>query len=312
MSDDYRATPALSQSGVKDMLVSPLYFWHRNVRQDRVEGPPTPAMTLGTAIHMAILEPSKFPEKYMLYPLKEGALDTVSDMKEWLSSNGFPPPAPKLLKDGVAALCAATDPAVRIYDREVEAAKASGKELLSKDFWERVKGCYDAAFAEPAIRQLLANGEAEVRLDGKDSETGCPLKGRLDWLRGDGVIVDLKTFSRRSSKSVDQTIIDAIKFEKYPIQTWFYENLRRQQPGAPKPKNYVNIFVESEPPHEIRLRSLKQCEFGNQVNAFWSSAEIDCRRAMRMYVAYRDRFSLEPWRENQKIEPVTDEEITRF
>lgn len=62
---DYYSRPELSQSQLKDFLVSPAYY------QLRKSNPiaPTDAMELGTAIHCAVLEPSEFNKRYGIAPV---------------------------------------------------------------------------------------------------------------------------------------------------------------------------------------------------------------------------------------------------
>lgn len=59
---DYFSRPELSQSQLKDFMVSPAYYKLRR-EKPRVE---TEAMAIGTAVHAAVLEPEIFVKKYVV------------------------------------------------------------------------------------------------------------------------------------------------------------------------------------------------------------------------------------------------------
>src|ERR1700722_18275726 len=83
--DEYHRIPALSNSGIKQLLVSPLNYWHHNLNPDRTEERDTAAQRFGTATHCRLLEPACFPERYATEVHADdfpGALDTVDDLKK--------------------------------------------------------------------------------------------------------------------------------------------------------------------------------------------------------------------------------------
>lgn len=59
-ADDYFAIDAASNSGLKLVRRSPAHFKYREEKE------PTPAMAMGTAIHMALLEPERFDKHYVV------------------------------------------------------------------------------------------------------------------------------------------------------------------------------------------------------------------------------------------------------
>lgn len=66
-SDTYSAHMGVNQSMLKDVLsVSPAFAYHRKYEAEREE---TPAMKIGTAVHMAALEPDKFIKSYASLPV---------------------------------------------------------------------------------------------------------------------------------------------------------------------------------------------------------------------------------------------------
>lgn len=72
-NEDYHKHPALSCSGVKELLRSPAHY-KAYVNREQKE---TPAMFLGTAAHCAILEPERFSNEYIQ------GIDADKRTKEW-------------------------------------------------------------------------------------------------------------------------------------------------------------------------------------------------------------------------------------
>ncbi len=150
---EYHALDALGSTDIKRLLRSPAHF--RAGRDASSE--PTAAQEIGTAIHLAVLEPGRF------------AAETVA--------------APKFdrrTKDGKAAAA------------EFEALHA-GKVLLDPVDFDIVRRVADSVHAHPGARELLSGGLSEVSLRWTDPDTGAPAKARVDWLRNDRCMVDLKS-----------------------------------------------------------------------------------------------------------------------
>ena len=60
-NDDYHADPAISSTGIKQLLRSPAeYWWNSPLNIHRESEPETPAKKFGQAYHTMILEPQKF------------------------------------------------------------------------------------------------------------------------------------------------------------------------------------------------------------------------------------------------------------
>ena len=150
---EYHALDALGSTDIKRLLRSPAHF--RAGRDASSE--PTAAQQLGTAIHLAVLEPARF------------AAETVA--------------APKFDRRTNAGKAAAA---------EFEALHA-GKALLEPADFDIVRRVADSVHAHPGARELLNGGLSEVSLRWTDPQTGAPCKARIDRYRPDGGIVDLKS-----------------------------------------------------------------------------------------------------------------------
>ena len=148
---DYRADPGINISALKHMRHSPAKARHRIDAGSR----PSPAQTLGTAIHMAILEPDRFFESYALRPDVDART-----------------------KAGKEALAE---------------AQTGGKELLTKADFEGALTLAARVREHDFYRRFVEGGVYESSWFAAH-HLGLRMKGRLDvWLPEKNVIVDLKT-----------------------------------------------------------------------------------------------------------------------
>ena len=302
---EYNALPGLSNSGMKDLMVSPLRFWYWHVRPDREERPPTPEMVVGSALHCAVIEPDKFDARYA-YAVDEddfpGCLRTIEDIRGWIRDKGDAPAGTR--KDALIEHALRIDPEVLILDREKAKAEArnAGKAILSKDDWRCVEGAAAALREEPLVQKMLATGEPEVMMAGEYD--GVPIKGLLDWVAPE-LILDLKTFGQRGGKTIDRAITDAIFYFGYYRQAYLYSVLR----GWPDWNgDVVMAFVENEPPHEVRIRRFAAKRAG-QPTLYWQRSVIEVRAMCRLYKECWDKFGERPWRYAQDVTVLEDEEI---
>lgn len=76
---------------------------------------------------------------------------------------------------------------------ERDVARADGLSPVLPKQWEAVCDMADTLSQHTQAMELLADGRAEVTMYARDRATSIERRGRLDWLRDDGVIVDYKT-----------------------------------------------------------------------------------------------------------------------
>jgi|SRR6185503_6034854 len=309
-ASEYFAAPGLSQSAMKDLAVSPLRYWHLHVNPDRPPDEPTSEMQFGQALHCAVLEPREFSVRYCQALDRddiEGCLETMEDIRGWLHDRGIKPKGTK--KADVIRQAVEVNPDVPIFEmiRREHYARNSGKTMLTKAIWERVTRAADSLLSEPRVREILSEGQPEVCVFRKDEETGVLLKGRLDWV-SPKMTVDPKTFSQKRGKSIDKSIADAIFYEGYYLQAFFYALLR----GWPLDwrGDHVMPFVESEEPHEVRIKVLRATTAG-QPNLYWERARLECRELIRLYAECASKFGFgkTPWRYAQEMDALMDEEL---
>jgi hypothetical protein len=307
--EEYCAKPGLSHSAMKDLAVSPLRFWYRHLRPDREPEEPTPEMQIGSALHCAVLEPKEFDRRYaceLLAP--EGCLVTIEDLRNFIRSRGGVPKGTR--KIDVVQQVAAIDPDQPIFDvLETEyQVQHAGKTIFKLDAWQRIAGAAEALMNEPRIQEILRDGVAEVAMFRADPDTGVVRKGRMDWVTP-GLTLDLKTFSQRKGDSIERSIHRAIWQEGYHTQAWTYAFLR----GWPDWRGqHLLAFVESDPPHEVRLVSLRERN-GREANLYWTRAMLDVRELTRRYAECMTRFGVDkPWRVAQAPESLCDEDLPQL
>ena len=312
--NDYNSLPGLNYSGMKDLAVSPLRYWHLHVNPNRPEPETTSAMAFGSALHCKVLEPDQFDSRHYKafnpgdYP---GALRTIDDIRGWLSERGVK--AKGTRKADLVQQVVEIDPEMLILDvlEGYHARDVGGREILSADFWRDVHGAAGALHAEPSFMALLERGIPEVRMTATDPKTGVPLKCRAD-LVGDGWILDVKTFSQQRGKSIDKTITDALWFDHYLWQAYLYSYIRSLQPGAPKIKDsrFIFAFVESTEPYEVRLREIVPVM--GEVNMYWEWARNEVNALIRQYSECLERWGENPWRGQAEVNALVDEEIKQL
>lgn len=311
-ASEYHAIPALSNSGMKRLAISPLSYWFHEINPARVAAKESAEMTFGTALHCMVLEgEAEFYKRYAVGISQDDYPDTllvkVDDLKGWLQERNCK--TKSVRKDDLIRDVQAIDATVPIWDVLVEEDRRNneGKIVLCKSEFQRLSNAADALLAEPRLRSILASGEPEVSLVSHDPISGTPLKARLDWV-SDDFILDLKTFSQKRGKSIDQTIADAIFWEGYYRQAFLYTTMHQRITGRKKAARFVMAFVESDPPHEVRLREFRPTTDG-VMNVYWSRAQLEVNSYCQLWMQYVRRFGEKPWREEQRIEVLLDEEM---
>lgn len=305
--EEYSAHPGLSYSGMKDLAVSPLRYWHKWINPERQPEEPTPEMKLGTALHCAVLERNTFEDRYCSevvvsdYP---ECLITMDDMRSWMLDRGVTPKGKH--KADLISQVQTIDPGMAIFDviKQNHLAENDGKTILRRDDWERVTGMAKALLDEPRVQELLSSGDPEVSWFSIDQESGVHLKARMDWVATSHT-ADLKTFTQKRGKSIDKSVADAILYEGYNRQATFYSIVR----GWPEwTGDFVIPFVESEPPYEVRIRALRAKTAG-QPNLYWNRALLEIREMIRLYAECWEHFGTRPWRYAQEVNVLVDEEL---
>ena len=316
-ASEYHAAPGLSNSGLRDFAVSPLRYWHLHVNPNRPKPEPTPFMEFGLALHAAVLEPDRFEHRYcqrLNAADIEGCLVTAADIQGWLKSKSLKPKG--TLKKDLINQALRADPKVPIFDvlEAVHGDKNAGKVQFSKDDWTRIASAERVLRLEPKIEEILSDryGIAEVSVF-VTSADGIHLKARMDWVTPDAML-DLKTLTALRGRSFDKSVTNAIWYEGYYRQAYFYSMVRalasgnNGRDGPQQQVPFVIAFVESEEPHEVRIREFRPKAAG-EVAMLWERARIEVQGMMAVYSECQKKFGERPWRYAQQREPLCDEEF---
>ncbi len=240
---DYRQAEGLSQSMMKEMLVSPAHFQHRygpNAEPFR----PTAAMIMGTAGHVNTLEPDQFDKQYCSSKEKF----TISRLKELLDERGEE--YKKTAK--LAELQAQAFPDGEPTDHRTP---------LSPDNMAAVKSMTEALRSHDIAGNWFSPGQVDYVKHNEVSiytrnELGQVLKGRIDRLdidreRGVINIIDLKTTVDASFKAFQRTAANL----HYDLQAAWYTDLVRRAfcRGIDLSVEFIFVVVERSQPHGIGI-----------------------------------------------------------
>lgn len=179
----HAATDWISQSMLKVFLDSPAEYYLRYVAGKLPPKEPTPAMQLGSMVHMRLLEPERFE----------------TDVIALRPDINFKRKADREERD---ALIAGLQP---------------GQIVATTDDVRRACGIATSLRAHPIVAQLIKSAEAiERNIRWTHDLTGLPLRMRLDLLAGN-ILLDLKTMAAYPTGFKGQ----AIRF-RYVMQAQFY------------------------------------------------------------------------------------------
>ena len=214
--DVYRKSHGISQSMLKEMRKSPSKF------QWRMDHPrkSSAAQDLGTAIHMAILEPDKFDSTYASMPKFDRRTNKgKADAAEWEIQN-------------------------------------KSKVGLDRDTMDIIFRVTDRVTNDAHYSQFFSSGLKEKCFYSYDQSTGLYLKGKLDNVILDkGTIVDLKTTEDASEEMFSR---DIAKYY-YTMQAAFYYDLYEAATGI-KADFYVIVAVEKSEDCDINTYFINKDE----------------------------------------------------
>jgi len=341
--EEYHAAPALSSSGIRNLLISPLDFWTNSYLNPAFVDEKTDAMVLGTAFHRRLLEPERFAAMYGPWPRREdypNAVDGGDDLKALCGEMG-------LKKSGkIADLCE------RILEANPDAElwpvikadliqRLKGKTLLKASDLADIERAARLIFAHQSAAKALTGGYAEVAVFWIDEESGVPMKCRLDYLKVKS-IVDVKSFSNPLGKPLNAAVAGAMAMGRYDVQAVIYDagvtaakRLLRERGsevlhGASKIPNdwilafaacerhaFAFVFIETGPVTNVKVREFREFEgYGGQgmsVNAYWSAGLSGFRRGVRLYYDCMKQFGPDkPWIEDEPMKPFNDMDFPMY
>ena len=190
--ETYNQLPGLNNSGMKWLEKSPAHY---KAWRDGLFEQSSPALTLGIAIHCAILEPARFASEYLALP------DTSH-----LATPGKKAAATKAAKKEYAD---------------------SGKSLLSHQDYNTVTRIWEAVMAHPYARYLVEESEPEVVHQWTDEDSGALCKGRTDLIMPkQGIISDIKSAEDASPEGFSMSIA---RYQLHRQAAFYRDGCKAQQ-----------------------------------------------------------------------------------
>lgn len=176
----------------------------------------TPALAFGRAYHCAVLEPADFQSRYLVAP----DIDRRSNAGKMAWAQ---------------------------WQRE-----AAGREVISQESMDAITAMAAAAREHAAVRWLSSDHLAERELSGFwiDPTTGVRCRMRLDHMRSDNIVSDLKTAKDASPEEFGKAIVRY----GYHVQEAHYR-AGCEALGRPV-RAWVFVAQESEEPYAVATYSI--------------------------------------------------------
>lgn len=338
--ESYHAIPALSSTGIRDLLISPLDYWTNSRMNPDYEDKRTQAMIDGTAFHRRLLEPERF---FKLYAAKPGvadypdAIDGGKRLQEECARLG-------LKKSGtIAEMCERileAEPRAKLWPVIEDGILQSlaGRTLLTKSTMHDIERTARIVFAHTSAARALTGGYAEVSILWVDDESGIPMKARCDYLKS-RAIIDIKTFSNSLGRPIDAAVASAAANGRYGVQAVIYDdavaqakamlrkfktaaihNLSSQEIDSDWLVSFASceqhafafLFIEQGPVTNVRLREFRRTEGmkGSSTNMYWQAGYDGYRHGiLRYYQCMKDFGPNKPWIEDEPMKAFADQDF---
>ena len=174
----------------------------------------TAAMRIGSAFDSALLTPTLFTQDYIIAP--EGARRGSKAWEEFEQS-------------------------------------AIGKTILKTDEYDTVQRMREATLTHPVARLILKDGDPQVSLFWSDAITKQRCKARVDYLRRDRILVDVK--STAEGGAAPDTFQRTAFAMRYHVQAAFYSDGLSLLEEADA-EAFMFIVVERTPPFAVAVYTL--------------------------------------------------------
>jgi hypothetical protein len=151
-------------------------------------------------------------------------------------------------------------------------AIADGKVPMLAGKYAEAEAIARAVRDHPTAGALFAEGDAEQSGFWRDPEFGVWRRVRWDWLTPYEEAADLKTCASASPDDVARAMYD---YGYYTQNAWYRDGWAELIGNGEQPRDFLNVFVQTEPPYLITIARLKDehVELGRQ----------RCREALERY-----------------------------
>lgn len=333
--DFYHSIPALSSTGLKNVLISAPDFyansWLNPYREEDAEDDEAKEWRkFGKASHTRNLEgKTVFNTLYCPeFIPPEGCLKTKEDLTKYCDDNGITV-TKSWAKPKVIATIKTAGHNPLIYDEAEENyfRETGGKIQLSQKEIRHIEVAAAMIEKHPELKHCFVGGHPEVTIIWQGSD-GLWLKARLDYLKP-RAIVDLKTFTNKNHKPIDKALHETMAGLKYHIQVVLYtmagakaiEFAQKNMITVYSPQRYkptddfIKQLAESKG-HEFFLVFQKKggapLARGKKFHgglSMYKCAEVSIMQAIETYKKYYALFGKEIWVD---VSSITDFEDDMF
>lgn len=258
----YRDIPAINHSSLKKMELSADRFkWEMEHPSER-----SSAMAIGSAIHMAILEPDKFDSTYKVKRPKPVEMERPPELAAITRKS----------KEGKAKIDEWEATWKPKYDAELAAwEKERGcSTMISSDEMDVIYRICERTHDNEEFAKYFRTGHKEKVFTAKDPETGLWLKCKPDnFIPELNVIIDLKTTDCAAPGVFNY---DITKY-KYYVQAAFYMDVVELATGS-RPDAFAIIAVEKARNCDIAKFTFEDCdlEIGRKQYRAWLRQLAEC------------------------------------
>jgi len=262
VTDDeyYSDTDRISNSSLGVFRASVRRYWATYVDGSLTPPAATDAMDVGSALHMAVLQPDKWAESVVIEPKIDRR--TKAGKEAYAQFFGASANAGVVVTDNSGTKAGYRD---------------RGQMVITRDDAQAVMDMAAAIKHNPLAAKLLdpSRGDAELPLTWTDEATTLRCKCKLDLITEDDdevVIVDLKTAHDATPDGFGRAIVN------YGLhhQAAFYSDAVRLM--TEKPVRFVWAVFDKAPPHEVILYELDDegLELGRSENKIAMRRLADC------------------------------------
>ena len=326
--DEYHADPALSQSGIKNLLVSPLTYWVNSNMNPNREMTESPALVIGTAIHKRIIEGIfAFHDEYAVAPSKEEYPDAINGadaLRETCRTMGLK------VSGTIAEMCERilnADPNAILWPEIMTRFKEDSdrKIILKPEDGKMINRMVFMVESHQEAKYAFRGGIPEVSIFWPCQTTGVRLKARIDYLKPLGGM-DLKTFSNSKNLPVDRAVVAAVSTYGLHIQAVFYlraiktarDMIKRGMMFGAKPNmegllgaisdnpktSFFFVFVETGDANNVIVR-----EFPDSKSLLYATGKSVIDRSIAQYQSLSEQFGEAPWITQHETRVLDDAEF---
>lgn len=219
----------LVNKGALDILdrKTPMHYRHWLTEE---QGQDTPALKLGRAFHVRVLQPDLFAASY-------------------ISAQEHPYRRPSIRQINAKNPSSETLAAIRYFSEWDKLM--GGREELDDVQMETVNGMYDAVMRDPIAGPALERGRSEIVAIWNDPDSGIQCKAMFDsWLEDVCIIPDLKSTDDASENAFARSVA---KY-RYHVQSAHYRAAARVLTGGNADMPF--IAVESTAPYAVNIMRL--------------------------------------------------------